>query len=69
MKQPAPLALTLHGAGGNARSEISHFLNLANEAGLILRARESRGSPGTYWSAATAQTWSLSTRRLSWTAC
>src|SRR5919107_1454469 len=25
---PAPLALTLHGAGGNARSGISHFLHL-----------------------------------------
>jgi len=29
--------------GGNARSEISHFLNLADEAGLILLAPESRG--------------------------
>ena len=45
IKQPAPLALTLHGAGGNARSEISHFLNLADEAGLILPAPESRGRP------------------------
>jgi phospholipase/carboxylesterase len=42
-KQPAPLALTLHGAGCNARSDISHFLNLADEAGLILPAPESRG--------------------------
>lgn len=45
IKPPAPLALTLHGAGGNARSEISHFLNLADEAGLILPAPESRGRP------------------------
>jgi predicted esterase len=39
----APLALMLHGAGGNARSGISPFLNLANEAGLVLLAPESRG--------------------------
>jgi phospholipase/carboxylesterase len=39
----APLALMLHGAGGNARSGISHFLGLADEAGLILLAPESRG--------------------------
>ncbi len=38
-----PLALMLHGAGGNARSGISPFLNLADEAGLILLAPESRG--------------------------
>jgi phospholipase/carboxylesterase len=38
-----PLALTLHGAGGNARSGISHFLDLADEAGLVLLAPESRG--------------------------
>ena len=38
-----PLALTLHGAGGDARSGISHFLDLADEAGLVLLAPESRG--------------------------
>ena len=41
--EKAPLALMLHGAGGNARSGISHFLDLADEAGLILLAPESRG--------------------------
>src|SRR5215208_1216283 len=40
---PAPLALTLHGAGGNARSGISHFLHLADTAGVVLLAPESRG--------------------------
>jgi phospholipase/carboxylesterase len=39
----APLALTLHGAGGDARSGISHFLDLAEEAGVVLLAPESRG--------------------------
>jgi phospholipase/carboxylesterase len=39
----APVALMLHGAGGNARSGISHFLDLADEAGLVLLAPESRG--------------------------
>jgi phospholipase/carboxylesterase len=39
----APLALTLHGAGGDARSGISHFLHLADEAELVLLAPESRG--------------------------
>ena len=39
----APLALTLHGAGGNARSGISHFLHLADTAGVVLLAPESRG--------------------------
>jgi phospholipase/carboxylesterase len=38
-----PLALTLHGAGGNARSGIFRFLDLADEAGLVLLAPESRG--------------------------
>jgi phospholipase/carboxylesterase len=42
-KAPAPLALTLHGAGGSARSGISHFLHLADAAGVILLAPESRG--------------------------
>jgi phospholipase/carboxylesterase len=39
----APLALTLHGAGGDAKSGIRYFLDLADEAGLILLAPESRG--------------------------
>src|SRR5919107_6458716 len=38
---PAPLALTLHGAGGNARSGISHFLHLADAAGVVLLSPES----------------------------
>jgi phospholipase/carboxylesterase len=42
-EEKAPLALTLHGAGGNARSGISHFLRLADEAGVVLLAPESRG--------------------------
>jgi predicted esterase len=42
-EEKAPLALTLHGAGGNARSGISHFLRLADEAGIVLLAPESRG--------------------------
>ena len=40
---PAPLALTLHGAGGSARSGITHFLHLADTAGVVLLAPESRG--------------------------
>ena len=40
---PAPLALTLHGAGGSTRSGISHFLHLADTAGVVLLAPESRG--------------------------
>jgi phospholipase/carboxylesterase len=39
----APLALTLHGAGGDARSGISHFLHLVDAAGVVLLAPESRG--------------------------
>src|SRR5215213_4087104 len=39
----APMALTLHGAGGDARSGISHFLHLADAAGVVLLALESRG--------------------------
>ncbi len=42
-EKKAPLALTLHGAGGDARSGISHFLSLADEAGVVLLAPESRG--------------------------
>ncbi len=41
--EKAPLAVMLHGAGGSARSGISHFLDLADEAGLVLLAPESRG--------------------------
>ncbi len=41
-KEEAPLALMLHGAGGDARSGISPFLDLADEAGLVLLAPESR---------------------------
>ncbi len=38
----APLALMLHGTMGDAQSGISPFLDLADEAGLILLAPESR---------------------------
>jgi phospholipase/carboxylesterase len=38
-----PLALTLHGAGGDARSGLSHLIDLADEFGLVLLAPESRG--------------------------
>ena len=41
--ETAPLALMLHGASGDARSGISHFLDLADAAGLVLLAPESRG--------------------------
>ena len=41
--EKAPLALMLHGAGGDARSGITHFFGLADEAGLVLLAPESRG--------------------------
>ena len=41
--RPAPLALMLHGAGGDARGGISPFLGLAEGAGLVLLAPESRG--------------------------
>ncbi len=41
--RPAPLALMLHGAGGGARGGISPFLGLAEGAGLVLLAPESRG--------------------------
>ena len=39
----APLVLTLHGSGGDARSGISHFLDLADEFGIVLLSPESRG--------------------------
>lgn len=41
--EKTPLALTLHGAGGDARSGISHFLDLADEFGVVLLAPASRG--------------------------
>jgi phospholipase/carboxylesterase len=40
--RPAPLALMLHGAGGNGQHGLSLLLDLADEAGLILLAPESR---------------------------
>jgi len=41
--EKAPLALTLRGAGGDAPSGISHLLRLADAAGVVLLAPESRG--------------------------
>ncbi len=41
--RPAPLALMLHGAGGAARHGLDLLLPLAEEAGLILLAPDSRG--------------------------
>src|SRR5215210_1083099 len=41
--RPAPLVLMLHGAGGNARHGLDPLLDLADEAGLILLAPDSRG--------------------------
>ena len=41
--RPAPFALMLHGAYSGAREGIAPFLDLADEAGLILLAPESRG--------------------------
>ena len=40
---PAPFALMLHGAGGNAQHGIYPFLDLADGAGMILLAPDSRG--------------------------
>lgn len=40
----APLVLMLHGAGGDARGGIDPFLALADRAGLLLLAPDSRGS-------------------------
>jgi phospholipase/carboxylesterase len=40
---PAPLVVMLHGAGGNARHALSPWLKLADEAGLLLLAPDSRG--------------------------
>ena len=41
--RPAPLALMLHGAGSDAQNGLSPFLDLADEAGLVLLAPDSRG--------------------------
>jgi predicted esterase len=41
--RPAPLAVMLHGAGGSARSALGSFRELADDAGLILLAADSRG--------------------------
>ena len=40
--QPAPFALLLHGAGGNARHGLDPLLPLADEAGLVLLAPDAR---------------------------
>jgi predicted esterase len=40
---PAPLVLMLHGAGGSARGALRPFRELADAAGLVLLAPESRG--------------------------
>ena len=41
--RPAPLALMLHGAGGDAPSGLGLLQHLADQAGLIILAPESRG--------------------------
>ena len=41
---PAPLVLMLHGATGSARGALRPFRELADEAGLVLLAPESRSS-------------------------
>lgn len=41
--RPAPMVLMLHGAGGNALGGLDPLLRLADEAGLILVAPDSRG--------------------------
>src|SRR5215213_9999683 len=46
--RPAPLAVMLHGAGGEAQGGLAPFLDLAEAAGLVLLAPESR-----------AQTWDV----------
>jgi predicted esterase len=42
-ERPAPLVLMLHGAGGNAQGGLTPLLGLADQAGLILLAPDSRG--------------------------
>ena len=41
-RDEAPLVRTLHGSKGDAKSGIAHFLEFADEAGLVLLAPESR---------------------------
>jgi predicted esterase len=41
--KPAPLVLMLHGASGSARGALRPFRELADEAGVVLLAPESRG--------------------------
>lgn len=42
--RPAPLALLFHGAGGDARMALELLVPLADDAGLILLAPDSRGA-------------------------
>ncbi len=42
-ENPAPLVVMLHGAGGDARGGIDPLLGLADDAGLLLLAPDSRG--------------------------
>jgi phospholipase/carboxylesterase len=42
--RPAPLVVMLHGAGGNAHHALAPWRELADEAGLLLLAPDSRGS-------------------------
>jgi len=49
---PAPLVLMLHGATGSARGALRPFRELADDAGLVLLAPESRG---TTWDAIRSQ--------------
>ena len=42
--KPAPLVLMLHGATGSARGALRPFRELADDAGLVLLAPESRGN-------------------------
>jgi predicted esterase len=43
-ENPAPFALMLHGAGGNARQGIDLIRHLADEAGMIIAASKSQAS-------------------------
>lgn len=43
-RTPAPLVLMLHGATGSARGALRPFRDLADDAGLVLLAPESRGT-------------------------
>ena len=42
-EHPAPLVVMLHGAGGNAQHGLNPFIGLADEAGVMLLAPDSRG--------------------------